>query len=60
MERVLVAAESQGVRVATPRPGEMVEPAALTPPTRGWPTVPWEAVAEAPVWSSGVEHLLTR
>lgn len=60
MERVLVAADSQGVRVAAPRPGEMVEPAALAPPTRWWPAVPWETVAEAPAWSSGVKHLLTR
>ena len=60
MERVLVAAESQGVRVATPRPGEMVEPAELAAPTRWWPTVPWETVAEAPAWSSGVGHLLRK
>ena len=60
MERVLVAADSQGVRVATPRPGEMVEPAALAPPARWWPAVPWETVAEAPAWSTGVEHLLRR
>jgi L-ascorbate metabolism protein UlaG (beta-lactamase superfamily) len=58
MERVLAAADSQGVRVAAPRPGDMVEPAALPPVTRWWPRVPWETVAQAPVWSSGVGHLL--
>lgn len=60
MERVLVAADSQRVRVAAPRPGEMVEPAALAPVARWWPTVPWESVAEAPAWSSSVDHVLRR
>lgn len=58
VERVLVAADSQGVLVAMPRPGERVEPAALAPVERWWPTVPWESAAEAPVWSSAVEHLV--
>ena len=57
IERVLVAADSQGVRLASPRPGGMVEPARLEPPVRWWPQVPWEPVAEAPAYSSGVEHL---
>jgi L-ascorbate metabolism protein UlaG (beta-lactamase superfamily) len=57
MERALAAADSQGVRVATPRPGEMVEPASIGAPMRWWPSVPWSSAAEAPVWSSGVEHL---
>lgn len=60
MERVLVAADSQRVRVAAPRPGDMVEPAALGPVVRWWPTVPWETVRQAPAWSSGVAHLRTR
>ena len=58
VERVLVAARQAGVRVASPQPGGMVEPAALGAPTRWWPTVPWQGVAEAPAWSSGVAHLL--
>jgi hypothetical protein len=57
MERVVAAAERAGVSVATPRPGGMVEPAALGAQTRWWPRVPWETVAQAPVWSSGVAHL---
>jgi L-ascorbate metabolism protein UlaG (beta-lactamase superfamily) len=57
MERVLVAAERAGVRVATPPLGGMVEPAALGLPARWWPTVPWQGAAEAPVWSTGVAHL---
>jgi L-ascorbate metabolism protein UlaG (beta-lactamase superfamily) len=56
MERTLVAARAVGVRVATPRPGDMVEPAMLEAPVRWWPKVPWETVAEAPVWSTGVSH----
>ena len=58
MERVLVAAERAGVRVATPRPGDMVEPAVLGAPARWWPAAPWESAAEAPVRSTGVGHLL--
>lgn len=57
MERALAAADAQGVRVATPRPGEMLEPAHLTSPVRWWPRVPWQTGAEAPTWSSGVDHL---
>jgi L-ascorbate metabolism protein UlaG (beta-lactamase superfamily) len=54
MERTLVAARAAGVRVASPRPGEMIEPASLAAPVRWWPAVPWESAAEAPVRSSGV------
>ena len=57
MERVVAAAERAGVRVASPRPGGMVEPATLGARTRWWPRVPWETVAQAPAWSSGVVHL---
>ncbi len=57
IERVLVAARAAGVRVATPRPGDMVEPAALGPPARWWPAVPWRTAAEAPAYSTGVGYL---
>jgi len=57
MERVLVAAERAGVRVASPQPGGMVEPAAVGAPRRWWPAVPWATAAEAPVRSTGVAHL---
>ncbi len=60
MERGLVAADSQGVRVASPRPGDMVEPASPAPPTRWWPRIPWKTAAAAPAWSSGVGRLLGR
>lgn len=54
IERVLVAAQEAGVRVAAPRPGDMVEPAVLAPIDRWWPTMPWKTAAEAPAWSSGI------
>ena len=58
IERVLVAAAQHGVRVAAPRPGDRVEPAAVVgPPARWWPAVPWRTVDEAPAWSTGVAHL---
>ncbi|WP_284349717.1 MBL fold metallo-hydrolase [Roseisolibacter agri] len=57
MERVLVAARQAGVRVASPRPGGMVEPATVGAPERWWPTVPWQGAAEAPVRSTGVASL---
>ncbi len=57
IERVLVAADAAGVRVATPRPGDRVEPGLRVEAPRWWPMVPWQGVREAPAWSSGVEHL---
>lgn len=56
IERVLVAADAAGVSVATPRPGESVEPTAMGSQTRWWPMVPWQGVADAPAWSSGTER----
>jgi L-ascorbate metabolism protein UlaG (beta-lactamase superfamily) len=56
MERVLVAARRAGVRVASPRPGGMVEPSALGAVERWWPAVPWRTAEEAPAWSSGVRR----
>jgi L-ascorbate metabolism protein UlaG (beta-lactamase superfamily) len=58
IERVLVAAEAAGVRVATPQPGELFEPATMGVQRRWWPTIPWRTVAEAPAFSTGVAHLL--
>ncbi len=57
IERVLVAASKAGVRVATPRPGERVEPGALLPQSEWWPSIAWQTVEQAPAWSSGVSHL---
>jgi L-ascorbate metabolism protein UlaG (beta-lactamase superfamily) len=55
IERVLVAADLGGVRVASPRPGSMVEPALLGEQPRWWPAVPWETVEQAPAYSSGLD-----
>jgi L-ascorbate metabolism protein UlaG (beta-lactamase superfamily) len=45
-ERVIVAARRRGVALAIPKPGEMLEPAALPaeppPVRRWWPEIPWE------------------
>ena len=54
VERVLVAAERAGVRVAVPRPGESVEPADPPRVARWWPSIPWKTAEEAPVVSSGL------
>ena len=62
IERVLAAAARRGVRVATPRPGGMVEPAMLAPTERWWPVLPWRTADEDPIRSTGtsiaerVEH----
>jgi L-ascorbate metabolism protein UlaG (beta-lactamase superfamily) len=53
IQRALVAAERHGVRIATPRPGGMIEPAAVPPIDRWWPEVPWRTAQEAPIRSTG-------
>jgi L-ascorbate metabolism protein UlaG (beta-lactamase superfamily) len=53
IERALVAAERHGVRVATPRPGDMVEPLLYESRERWWPDVPWRSGEEAPIRSTG-------
>jgi L-ascorbate metabolism protein UlaG (beta-lactamase superfamily) len=58
IERVFVAAQREGIRFASPRPGESIEPASLPKPTRWWPEVPWQSAEESPALSSGVEHLM--
>jgi L-ascorbate metabolism protein UlaG (beta-lactamase superfamily) len=57
VERVLVAAAAEGVRVLTPRPGELAEPSTFAS-VRWWPDVPWKRAAEAPVLSTGTEYLM--
>ena len=54
VERLLVAAEAERVTVATPRPGESIEPSAPVSVDRWWPAVPWQRAGEAPVVSSGM------
>jgi hypothetical protein len=58
MERVLDFASTRGVTVATPRPGESVEPTEPLTTKKWWPDVPFETFDEAPAYSTGVEALL--
>ena len=58
VERVMIAAQRFGVTVATPQPGQSVEPATVPPPTRWWPTTEWETAEEAPVVSSSLNQAL--
>lgn len=52
MERILIAAEKEGVHVATLMPGESIEPKSPPPAKRWWPSVPFDTVEEAPIVSS--------
>ncbi|WP_457330129.1 MBL fold metallo-hydrolase [Rhizobacter sp. P5_C2] len=49
VERVLAAADCQGVSVLTPRPGQSVEPGRDPMPGRWWPQQAWRTAAEKPV-----------
>jgi L-ascorbate metabolism protein UlaG (beta-lactamase superfamily) len=60
IERVLVAAANEGVPVATPAPGGMVEPALALPSGRWWPDLEWKTVQEQPAFSTGVKALWER
>jgi L-ascorbate metabolism protein UlaG (beta-lactamase superfamily) len=60
IERVLVAAADEGVRVATPPPGVVVEPALGLPSARWWPNIPWQTVRAHPVFSTGTQELWQR
>ena len=53
IERTVIAANAAGVRLATPQPGELLEPATMGPQRRWWPTLPWRTAAEAPASSTG-------
>lgn len=47
-ERILAAARCAGVRVATPRPGESIDPATAPPATHWWPELAWRSAAQKP------------
>ncbi|MCB9787662.1 MAG: MBL fold metallo-hydrolase [Deltaproteobacteria bacterium] len=59
VERILAAAAPHGIRVATPQPGQSLEPAGPLPTARWWPELPWQTAEEAPVVSSGLGGLAT-
>jgi hypothetical protein len=54
IERVLTAASTHGVRVATPRLGERFEPERGLPSERWWPELPCDTAETSPVVSSGM------
>ena len=56
IERTMVAAREQGVRVLTPRPGETFEPNEVVALDRWWPNVPWQTGEEHAIRSTRVDH----
>ncbi|HKP16376.1 MAG TPA: MBL fold metallo-hydrolase, partial [Gemmatimonadaceae bacterium] len=54
IERTLAEASRDGVLVATPRPGGMVEPIDGISSVLWWPALPWRTAAEAPIRSTGM------
>lgn len=48
-ERVLVASQKAGVRLALPRPGESIQPGALGPLNKWWPQLPWQTAEQDPI-----------
>ncbi len=58
MERILVAAQRQGVPVLTPRPGGSVELADAQVVDRWWPRIETTTIEVDPVWSTSVEGMI--
>jgi L-ascorbate metabolism protein UlaG (beta-lactamase superfamily) len=52
VERAVAAAARAGVTLATPRPGESVEPTQETATGRWWPELPWSPADQTPIVSS--------
>ena len=52
VERAAVAAARAGVALATPRPGESVEPTHEAITTRWWPELPWSPADQTPIVST--------
>lgn len=55
IERVLIAAQKAGVKVVSPRVGQLVDPANPPAVERWWPKVPFQTAEQAPVVSSGLD-----
>jgi L-ascorbate metabolism protein UlaG (beta-lactamase superfamily) len=55
IERAVVAAQTSGLTIVTPRPGESVEPSLRPPVERWWPALPWNTAEEDPIVSTQVE-----
>lgn len=54
VERILAAAEKNGIAVAVPRPGQSIEPASPPAIARWWPEIGWKTADDAPVVSTGL------
>ncbi len=52
VERAVAAAARAGVTLATPRPGESVEPTRAAAVTRWWPELPWSPAERTPIVST--------
>lgn len=57
VERTLAEGQRLGVTVATPRPGESVDPEAEVAESRWWPDVPWRTAEQDPIVARGVDEL---
>ena len=55
IERSVAAAEAAEVVIATPRPGQSIEPGALTGMTKWWPELPWRTAADYPLVSGNID-----
>jgi L-ascorbate metabolism protein UlaG (beta-lactamase superfamily) len=55
-ERLLVRAQSLGVKVVLPKPGESIDLAAIPDGMfkKWWPELPWETAEQSPVTSTGI------
>ena len=54
IERAVAAANARGATIATPRPGESVEPTLPIVTTRWWPALPWRMAMQDPIRSTQV------
>jgi len=52
IERATASASARSVVMATPRPGESVEPTLPLHTTRWWPALPWETAVQHPIVST--------
>lgn len=53
-ERVLAAAKLADITIATPKPGESIEPTRRPANNIWWPNLPWQTARQAPIVSSGM------
>lgn len=56
IERIMAGAAVSGAVVATPAPGESVEPTLPVVTKRWWPTLPWETAVQHPIVSTQMDR----